>query len=111
MEKTLEQLQAELDAVQKSLEEITVERDLILEENASLKTEVARLLATPDEKEKESGVGTEFEFNGKTYQILVPVIHIPLEGAGKVTAADVAASVEFQAFLVSRNSAVIKEVK
>ena len=63
-------LAEEKDVLMKSLDEVTADRD-------ALKSEVARLITTPDEKETESGVGGIFEVGGSKYQVLVPSYNIP----------------------------------
>ncbi|MBE2229948.1 MAG: hypothetical protein IAE96_04805 [Chitinophagaceae bacterium] len=95
-------LAEEKDVLMKSLDEVTADRD-------ALKSEVARLITTPDEKETESGVGGIFEVGGSKYQVLVPSYNIP--GFGIMTANDLLANTGAQAVLVKSGSGLIKSVK
>jgi vacuolar-type H+-ATPase subunit D/Vma8 len=102
-------LTEEKAALMVTLEDVSNGRDELASQNASLQAEVARLIATPDEKETESGVGGIFEVGGSKYQILVPSYNIP--GFGIMTANDVLANAGAQAVLVKSGSGLIKSVK
>lgn len=107
--KSRDLLAEEKKALMATLEYVSKGRDELASNNASLQAEVARLIATPDEKETESGVGGIFEVGGSKYQVLVPSYNIP--GFGIMTANDLLANTGAQAVLVKSVSGLIKSVK
>lgn len=102
-------LQSSNDLLTSEKTELMAANDQLAADNTALQAEVKKLLETPDEKEKESGVGGLFELNGNKYQVLVPSVTVP--GIGKLTAIDLLADAKAQAILVASGSSVIKAVK
>lgn len=108
-EKSYEQMQEENATLLANNDSLKAENDLLREENDSLKAEVARLMDTPDAEEKSSGVGEEFEYDGRRFKLLASAMRIP--GFGKLTAADIIANEKAQAWLVENKSGLIRELK
>lgn len=102
-------LQSSNDLLTSEKAELMAANEQLASENDALQAEVKKLLDTPDEQEKSSGVGGTFELDGKTYQVLVPSVAVP--GIGKLTAIDLLADAKAQAILVKSGSSVIKSVK
>lgn len=136
-EKSLDQLQAELNEadiktskLEKANADLQAEISIHAEENAGLKeqleahTRAAAELAKENEAlknkvaelEAEITEATEkitelsvpsFEYEGETYEILAPKATVP--NHGQVTAADIVATPELQAVLVTKNSGLIRK--
>ena len=105
-------LEAQADlakAASVKIQELTEENDALKEANESLKNQVEKLLETPDDKEKEDGVGSKFEFEGAKYEILVPKVRIP--GMGARTALEILNDSKAQEWLVKKKTGVIRQVK
>jgi chromosome segregation ATPase len=123
-EKTIEELQAELQDSLSALEkERQVSEDLtstvtelkesmaaVEEENEKLKTELADLQTAMENKTSQvAKTGNEtFEYDGKKYEILCKSIRI--HKLGKRTAMEIATDTDAQKALVESNSGVIREV-
>lgn len=100
---------AEVENLKTQLESAATDLENVAAANESLKAEVAHLLETPDAQEKENGVGKTFELDGVKYKVLSAAISIP--GFGKLSALDILANTDAQAWLVSKGSGSIAEVK
>ncbi len=115
LENELEALQTALAAsendtrIQVEARQADAERIQALEEeNASLKSQIEKLLVTPDADEKVTGVGETFEFEGQKYKILVEAVRIP--GVGRRTAMEILVDQKAQAKLVETKSGVIRKL-
>ena len=102
----------EILALQKELEDVKAENDLLKEENENLKSEVAELKEELVlQKDKVPAEKEQFEFNGKTYEVLVADAVIPGISDKKLTALEIANSDEAKEKLVTSNSGLIRELK
>jgi septation ring formation regulator EzrA len=109
LEETIEELKDAKSALEEEKDSLTSTVNQLGEYNENLQAEVKRLIETPDAKETDNGVGKAFEFEGAKYKVLTPAIRIP--GIGRVTANDILANEKAQKWLVENKSGVIAEVK
>lgn len=114
MEKTVEQLEGDLKIANEKISSLETELSTaqtmlagISEENDSLKKEVDRLLNTDDKEEKKTGVGETFDHNGEKYELLCSSMRIP--GIGKLTALEILTNEKAKAWLVGKQSGMIKK--
>lgn len=95
---------------QKINAELSSEIESLKSEKESLKKEIEVLLKGDGAvaKEKASGIGGTFDFDGKKYKILLHAATIP--GIGRRTALEILNDTDAQAKLVASGSGVITEV-
>jgi chromosome segregation ATPase len=106
-------LTEERDSLQGQLKKAAEAADKIIaelqEDNRDLKSQVAKLLETPDKDEKKGGVGETFKSGDDEYVVLVPALRIP--GHGRMSALEILASPEAQEVLVKMKSGAIRKVE